>query len=165
MVAVKKKSSKKVVRVVRKKKVIKRKDVKASKRKIPYEIIRVVKLPDEVLKKIKDGDKEWREHNPHVSFSWYYSTMGRFRRWFDWLNNSFKILTEAQALDYNLVAQIKERIPKEYHCHIEALTDSYNRIWGQMCEVENNVHNVMRSIYYYHGDKLNIKEEELRFRK
>ncbi len=157
---VKNKSSKKVVRVVRKKKLIKGKGAKVSK-PIPYEIIKVAKLPDEVLKKIKDGDKEWRDDSSHVSKGWYYSTEGKFRRWFDWCNNSFKILVEVQALDYNMVYDIKERIPKEYHCHIEALVDSYARIRWQMDEVEKNVHNVMRSLYYYHCKELGIKEEEI----
>ncbi len=156
MVAVKKKSSKKVVRVVRKKKVIKRKGAKVSK-PIPYEIIKVAKLPDEVLKKIKEANKS--------ADAGYYTTRGRFRRWFDWCNDSFKILTEIKALDYNMVGQINERIPKEYHYHIDVLTDSYNRIRGQLWEVEHDVHNVMRSIYYYHGKDLNIEEEELRFGK
>ena len=169
----KKKSSKKVVRVIRKKKVlrlkkgrkrlIKRKDTKTSKPKMKYEIIKVAKLPDKVLKKIKDGDKEWRRQGSHVSQGWYYSTEGKFRRWFDWLNNSFKILDEIHALDYDMVNDIKNRIPREYHYHIEVLTDSYNRIRGQLYEVENNVNTVMRSIYFYHGKNLNITKEEMGF--
>ncbi len=166
---VKKKSSRKVVKKKKvlklkkgKKRAVKRKGAKVSK-PIPYEIIKVAKLPDEVLKKIKDGDKEWRSDGSSISKLRYHSTMGRFRRWFDWLNNSFKILTEVKAIDYNMVAQIKERIPKEYHYHIEALTDSHNRIRGQLYEVEHNVHNVMRSIYYYHGKDLNIELEDGHF--
>ena len=161
--AVKKKSSKKVVRVVRKKKalkvkkgkkkLIKRKGAKASKPKIPYEIIKVAKLPDEVLKKIKEANK-----SADVG---YYSTNGRFRRWFDWLNDSSKVLAEIEALDYNMVADIKERIPKEYHYHIKVLADSYNRIRGELYEVEHNVRNVMLSIFYYHGKDLDIEENEL----
>ncbi len=147
---VKKKSSKKVVK---KKKVLKVKGGKVSKPKIPYEIIKVAKLPDDVLKKIKEANKSVD--------AGYYTVRGRFRRWFDWLNDSFKILTAIRALDYNVVDDVKGRIPKEYHYHIKVLTDAYNRIRGQLYEVENNVHDVLKSIYYYHGKDLNIKEEEI----
>jgi hypothetical protein len=157
---VKKKSSRKVVRKKKalkvkkgKKKLIKRKGAKVSKRKIPYEIIKVAKLPDEVLNKIKEGSKSVSEG--------YYSTHGRFRRWFDWSNEICKTIEEMRALDYETMHLTKSRIPQEFHCYIETLTDIHRVIRNQLLQVKAKANDIRRSIHHYHGDDLNITAEEM----
>ncbi len=167
---VKKKSSRKVVRVVRKKKalkvkkgtkkLIKRKGAKVSK-PIPYEIIRVAKIPNEVLNKIKSGDKEWREQESDALKHWYYGDNARYRRWFDWSSDSFKIISELNSFSDTMTQHVRDNIPKEYHIHLSTLIDAHASMRGQLNEVLNRLNDIRRSIFYYHGEDIGIKLDDL----
>ncbi len=136
------------------KRVVERKGVKASKPK--YTLIRVSAIPDYVLNKIKDGSKVKVDTNHYC----YYNPQGRFRRWFDWANSIFKIVSEVKTLDRELISLIEDRIPVQYQCYIEALANSQNVIKRQLVDVEELANHIRRSIFFMHGTELNIEYNE-----
>lgn len=119
------------------KRLTKRKGKKVSKAK-KCDSVQISTVPDDVLNKIMDGSK--------IHGHRYGKYEARFRRWFDWSNIAFKILTDVILIDLGMLVK-----DEKYEQRVIHLNEAIKK-----CD------EIRRSIYFCHGKDLNISFDEFK---